>query len=1031
MVSRLAGNGTEGYSGDGGPAVDAEINTNWGGITVDNGGNVVFADAGNQRIREINMSTGIISTIAGDGSQGTSGNGGAATSAELDNPVDIAFDSAGNMYFAEASSYDVREVNHSTGDISIVAGNGTEGYSGDGYPAIDAEFTEPWGIAIDSAGDLYVSDSGAGVVRKIDHSTGDISTYAGNGEDGDTGDGGPAVDATFRDPTDIALDSSGNLFIEDSYDSDVREVNAESGVISNTVTSYEYLLYPYGLAVNSLGEPIIANTSDFVIDVASPYGEPPLGGAVLASQRYGGGGGVAPGTCDCRAGDPVDVATGDFTQSATDASIPTYGPPLSFSRTYDAVSAQQEAATSSPGPMGYGWMDNWSTSLSLNTDYDTSVSGDVTFNQANGSQALFVSPVDDACQSPYVGSGDAGTYCNLPRVLGSLSYDSGDSTHTLVEDPGTTYTFNASGKVTSISDANGESETVTYNSPSPGSGHCPDSASSCELITSASGRTLTMGWSGSEDSGTITSVTDPMGRRTTYDYSSGNLITVTDPLDRVTSYSYDSSNETSDLKHDLLTVTDPDAQSGGPDAGDVLTNTYNDSGQVTSQADPMGRVTSFDFTNMDGATLDGSVIETDPDGNETEFLFDEGLLVRKTTGYDTDDPRATTYVIDPAVLLDDSVVDAYDDATSYSYDADGNVLTRSNARGNTWSYSYNDFNEPTCAAEPMSTEQCSSLSPPSAVTAGTSTITPPDSAPPRFVTYYAYDTDGNLIYQTTGDYGYASDTASQSRTTYDLYDGQSVTLDDVEDSCTTSAPSSELPCATINADGVVTQLTYDDSGDIASISTPDGNADDQLSTTSYGYDDDGERTSEIAPDGNVADANVADFTTVTTYNDDGEPTAVTQGGGEGATVTARTVDYGYDADGNETSVDDARGYTTDYTYDADDEATLVTDPDDSATLTCYDGDGNVAETVPAVSVADDSLTPSSCPTDYPSDYGDRLADDATTYAYNALNEKAIVTSPAPPGLSGYETTTYAYDLDGRLTSMTAPPTSNGDDAPND
>jgi RHS repeat-associated protein len=121
--------------------------------------------------------------------------------------------------------------------------------------------------------------------------------------------------------------------------------------------------------------------------------------------------------------------------------------------------------------------------------------------------------------------------------------------------------------------------------------------------------------------------------------------------------------------------------------------------------------------------------------------------------------------------------------------------------------------------------------------------------------------------------------------------------------------------------------------------------------------------------------------------------------------------------------------TTTTAYDADDEATVVTDPDGQTTLTCYDGDGNVAETVPPVGVAANSLTAASCPTSYPSDYGDRLATDATTYSYNALNERTTVTTPAPSGLTGYETTTYAYDAAGNLTSVTAPPTSTSGGAP--
>jgi hypothetical protein len=141
--------------------------------------------------------------------------------------------------------------------------------------------------------------------------------------------------------------------------------------------------------------------------------------AVVGTRRSGGGGGISPGTCDCGNAEPVDTASGDFYESATDTSLSTFGPPVAFTRTYDALLAQQESGTSIPGPLGYGWTDNWGTSLSLNSDFGTTVTGDITLNQDNGSQELFVPPVSSACPSPYVGPGTTGTYCALPSVLGS------------------------------------------------------------------------------------------------------------------------------------------------------------------------------------------------------------------------------------------------------------------------------------------------------------------------------------------------------------------------------------------------------------------------------------------------------------------------------------------------------------------------------------------------------------------------------------------------------------------------------------
>ena len=177
--------------------------------------------------------------------------------------------------------------------------------------------------------------------------------------------------------------------------------------------------------------------------------------------------------------------------------------------------------------------------------------------------------------------------------------------------------------------------------------------------------------------------------------------------------------------------------------------------------------------------------------------------------------------------------------------------------------------------------------------------------------------------------------------------------DSTQISCTATPPSPSLACATINADGVVTQLAYDSAGDLTSSTTPDGNGS-QLAETTYSYDGDGEQTATVVPDGNLSGANVDNYTTATAYDSDGEVTSTTEAGGTGGsgpTVTPRTTYDYYDADGNLTSVKDPRGYTTTNTYNADDEETLVTDPDGNKTLTCYDGAGNVTETVPPVGVA--------------------------------------------------------------------------------
>jgi RHS repeat-associated protein len=542
------------------------------------------------------------------------------------------------------------------------------------------------------------------------------------------------------------------------------------------------------------------------------------GGSFSGPQRIGGGGGAGP--TDTTVANSIDVASGDYFTSATDASIATYGPPLAFTRTYDAALAQAESASSTPGPLGYGWTDNWGTSLALNSDYGTTVSGDITLTEANGVEALFTSPSGGSCTSPYVGPGTSGTYCALPRVNASLTYNSGSSTYTLLSHPYSSYTFNSSGALTSIADANGTSESVTYSSPSPGSGNCPGAAGSCELITSASGRTLTIGWSGSGDTGTITSVTDPLGREWVYAYGSNNLTSVTDPLSKVTSFTYDSSNANANLKHDLLTLTAPDGQVGGPDAGDDLSNTYNGSGQVTSETDANSDVTTLSYANINSTSLTGVVLVTLPDSSETQDLFNQGALEASTTKFGTSSASTSTYQVDPSTLLDDAMTDPSGDTTITTYGTDDNVTASTNALGNTSTSKFNSFDEATCVTQPLAANPCSSLSPPAAVSPG-GTITVP-SAPPAYVTYALYDTHGNALFTTSGSYS-TGGSLLQTSTTYDLYNSNSVTIGGNSDSCTTSAPSTELPCATIGANAVVTQLAYNADGDLTSKSTPDGN----------------------------------------------------------------------------------------------------------------------------------------------------------------------------------------------------------------
>ncbi|MGA2805312.1 MAG: hypothetical protein ABSF89_13135 [Acidimicrobiales bacterium] len=447
-------------------------------------------------------------------------------------------------------------------------------------------------------------------------------------------------------------------------------------------------------------------------------------------------------------------------------------------------------------------------------------SGDVTVVAPDGSETVFVSPSNGSCPSPDVGPGTAGTYCALAEVTSSLAYHSSTSSYTLVTHPSTTWSFDSSGRLTAVTDPNGAGDTVSYDSPSPGSGNCPSGAASCETVTAASGRTLTIAWFAGNDGGLVTSVTDTMGRTWTYGYdANANLTSVTDPLGRVTSYTYDTTNSNADLRHDMLTVTKPNGQPGGPDAGQETTNVYDSSGRDVTPIDATGHEATFDYSGMNPSNGDGTVVVTDANGNQDTYDFTGNVLTQKTVGAST-----TAYKDDTSTALTDQITVGNGNTTSTSYDSAANVLSQTDALGNTWTYSYNSFDEQTCAAAPEASSPCSALSPPPAIPAGTPTITPPSSVPPPYVTYSEYDTNGNPIWTSTGVYAPGSSTASYARTTYDLYAGESVTLDGTGESCDATPPSSELACATIDANGTVTQLGYDTEGDLTSSSTPDGNA---------------------------------------------------------------------------------------------------------------------------------------------------------------------------------------------------------------
>ena len=279
-ISTFAGNGTPGFSGDKGAATRASLSEPFG-LAVDRAGNLYIADTSNHRIRKVDAS-GIIVTVAGSEIAGFSGDGGLATSARLNAPTGVAVDRAGNLYIADTYNNRIRKVN-TAGIITTAAGNGEARFSGDNIVATGTSLFAPFGLAVDRAGDLYIADTSNQRIRKVS-AAGVITTVAGNGIEGFSGDGGAAVRASLDFPTGVVVDDAGNLLITDQSNHRIRKVNT-AGIIStiagngsdnfsgdDAAATKASLNLPVGAAVDAVGNLYIADSSNHRIRTVNSAG---------------------------------------------------------------------------------------------------------------------------------------------------------------------------------------------------------------------------------------------------------------------------------------------------------------------------------------------------------------------------------------------------------------------------------------------------------------------------------------------------------------------------------------------------------------------------------------------------------------------------------------------------------------------------------------------------------------------------------------------------------------------------------------
>jgi sugar lactone lactonase YvrE len=277
VITTVVGTGEKGYSGDGGPAVEATLNQPYS-LDIDADGNLYIVDRLNAVIRRVDAASGVITTLAGTGEPGYSGDGGPGNQAQLNEPNDCFLDDRGGLLIADVQDQRIRRLDLATGIITTFAGSGEGARTGDGQPATQAGIFGARAVCMDHLGNTYICERGGNGVRKVDPS-GIITTFAGTGERGYSGDGGPALAATWGSPKALRCDAQGNVLVVDTENHAIRRIDAAAGTVT-TIAGGQHgsggdegpatsagLDRPHGCCVDAKGNVYIADSNNHRVRV--------------------------------------------------------------------------------------------------------------------------------------------------------------------------------------------------------------------------------------------------------------------------------------------------------------------------------------------------------------------------------------------------------------------------------------------------------------------------------------------------------------------------------------------------------------------------------------------------------------------------------------------------------------------------------------------------------------------------------------------------------------------------------------------